>query len=43
MEKFLPVGEYIEKGINSLEQNLFFLWRAFGANENQIWELLFWQ
>jgi glycine betaine/proline transport system permease protein len=28
MEKFLPVGEYIEKGINSLEQNLSFLWRA---------------
>lgn len=28
MEKILPIGEYIEKGINSLEQNLSFLWRA---------------
>jgi glycine betaine/proline transport system permease protein len=28
MEKILPVGEYIEKGINSLERNLSFLWRA---------------
>ena len=26
MEKILPIGEYIEKGINSLEQNLSFLW-----------------
>lgn len=26
MEKILPVGEYIEKGINSLEQNLSFIW-----------------
>jgi glycine betaine/proline transport system permease protein len=28
MEKILPIGEYIEKGINSLEKNLSFLWRA---------------
>ncbi|SHI52422.1 glycine betaine/proline transport system permease protein [Tangfeifania diversioriginum] len=28
MEKILPIGEYIEKGINSLEQNLSFLWSA---------------
>jgi len=28
MEKILPIGEYIEEGINSLEQNLSFLWRA---------------
>ncbi|MFW6259320.1 MAG: ABC transporter permease [Tangfeifania sp.] len=28
MEKTLPIGEYIEKGINSLEQNLSFLWRG---------------
>ena len=28
MEKILPIGEYIEKGINSLEQNLSFLWGA---------------
>lgn len=28
MEKILPIGEYIEKGINSLEQNLSFLWRG---------------
>jgi len=28
MEKILPIGEYIEKGINALEQNLSFLWRA---------------
>jgi len=28
MEKILPIGEYIEKGINSLEQNLSFLWRV---------------
>jgi glycine betaine/proline transport system permease protein len=28
MEKILPIGEYIEKGINSLERNLSFLWRA---------------
>jgi len=26
MEKILPIGEYIEKGINSLEENLSFLW-----------------
>jgi glycine betaine/proline transport system permease protein len=26
MEKILPIGEYIERGINSLEQNLSFLW-----------------
>ncbi|HKJ79751.1 MAG TPA: proline/glycine betaine ABC transporter permease [Prolixibacteraceae bacterium] len=26
MEKLLPIGEYIEKGINALEQNLSFLW-----------------
>jgi glycine betaine/proline transport system permease protein len=28
MEKILPVGEYIEKGINSLEKNLSFLWSS---------------
>ncbi len=28
MEKILPIGEYIEEGINSLEQNLSFLWRG---------------
>lgn len=28
MENILPVGEYIEEGINSLEQNLSFLWRG---------------
>jgi len=28
MEKIIPLGEYIERGINALETNFSFLWRA---------------